>query len=157
MRISIIDIIEGFGERKKDVFLISQEVEVSILKGNSQINYIYNFEQAYAWTNTFKLKIYRYISKNKTGLALTELINYFQKKDIELLNSLIIIQSQWNEGRNKNIIGIINHNEWLQIQSKVNHSILELLKNIEENIVDLKENIPPIQEINNHLKNIRSH
>jgi len=147
------EILEGFGERYKDVFLLNKEVEISDSdEFNSES--LYDFKTVYEWSAELKKEIYGYISKNETGKALAVLVNFFQQHDIDLLNAMIIFQAQWNEGRNKYLLTLINQNDWMMIQTKVNFGILEMLKNIEGRNTKPIVNLPIINRVKNQIEDI---
>ncbi|MCB9349884.1 MAG: hypothetical protein H6573_20580 [Lewinellaceae bacterium] len=156
LRISMPQIIDGFGERRKDVFLLNQEVEITAHKeeyGSGQIT----LQEIFEWTEqkeTLKSEVYKYIGKNETGAALTKLINFFQKSDLELLNAMILFQAQWNEGKNKNLMGLIAQNEWMMIQNKVNYGILEIMKNLENEMKSKDKNLPFVKNISAEISKV---
>ncbi len=140
LRISLVVMLEGFGERRKDVFLLSQDLEITPAESKDGFHFFRSARELYDWTPEFRSEIYGYLARNETGLALTKLTNFFQRSDLELLNAMIMLQAQWNEGKNKQLLNLISQNEWMMIQSRVNYSILELIKNIENGQLDVAEN-----------------
>ena len=156
LRVSMKDILKGFGERKKDVFLLNQDIEISRGQAKEDTKYIQDYKKLFNWTNEFKSEIYNHISKNDTGLALSKLINFFQNIDIELFNLIMILQSQWNEGKNKNLLNLISLNNWMIIQTRVNYGILELIKNIENGEMSAEDNIEIVNNIKTQLNDFEN-
>ncbi len=154
LRVTMPEIVEGFGERRRDVFLFNQEVQITKNQNKSYRGYFFKAKEIYEWTEGFRNQIYTHISRNETGLALEYLINFFQKCDLELFNAMILLQAQWNEGRNQNLFNAISLNDWLMIQSRVNYCILELIKNIEHNKLDPLENLPIISGLNDQMSDL---
>ena len=154
LRVTMKVLVEGFGERKKDVLLICHELEITNNVVAGQECYFNQFTQLYEWTDSFKDKIYNLIKNNETGLALTNLINIFQKYDLDIFNMMVLLQSQWNEGRNKNLLNLISINDWMMIQTKVNFGILELMKNLENGNNSKIVLEDPIANMNQQMSNL---
>lgn len=158
LRIIMPKIIEGFGERYKDVLLLNKEIEIT----SSSIGYggeekIMQFKNIFEWTDSFRDDIYNFISENKTGKAITKLINFFQNHDLEVLNAIIIFQAQWNEGKNRCLLNLISQSDWMMLQTKINYGILEIIRNIENKKRSNQFNLPVINRIENQVKEVLTH
>ena len=146
LRISIVLNIEGLGEKTKDVFFLNEEIEVSKDYRQSFGSSFVDFSTFSDWTDEIKNELYQFITQNKTGKALSTLANLFQKNN-DIFNSIILLHSQWNEGRNQNRLNLISMNEWLSLQTKINYSILEIISDIENKLKPQKNHIKSINNL----------
>lgn len=124
----------AWGERKKDVFLLNHEVEITHSHTQSNQEFIHDFRHIYEWTERFRQEIYNFIRDNHTGQALSKLANFYQQCSRDVFHSVLLLQAQWNEGRNQHLTNRIMDNEWYMVQARVNMGILELVKDIEAHI-----------------------
>lgn len=152
LRISVIYLLERFGERKKNVFVIDHEIGINKMGSENDLQMIGGFDEISEWDDNFKKQLYRYIAKNETGLVLSKLANFFQKVDIDLFNEIILFQSRWNQGRSNNLLNIISTNEWMMIQTKINYGLLELIKNIDHGEISNRINLKTINKMKKQLK-----
>lgn len=136
LRVTMVEMLEGYGERKKDVFLLNHEVEITHGHSQNDREFIHDFRQVYEWTERFRQEIYDFIRDNHTGRALSKLANFYQQCDRDVFHSVLLLQAQWNEGRNQHLTNRIMDNEWYTVQARVNMGILELVKDIEAHIAD---------------------
>lgn len=156
LRISMPQMLEGFGERRKDVFLLNREVEITSDE-EAYSSGTLTLEEIFQWTEEaeqLKTDVYQNIGKNETGQALTKLINFFQKSDVDLLNAMVLFQAQWNDGRNKSLLGVISQIEWMMVQNKVNYGILEIMKNLENQITSKEKNLPLLKRISDEMNQL---
>lgn len=153
LKIGLHEIIKDFGERTKDVFLINQELDIEFSE-KENFSFMTEFEEVFAWSEALKSELYDYIAKNETGLALSKLINFFQKKSVDLLHSIILLQAQWNDGKNKYLLNLIPNNDWMIIQNRINYAILELMKKIEQKANFIEQDFSLIKELNDKLENV---
>lgn len=156
MRITMLEIIKDYGEKGKDVFFLDKEVLIqknnNISKSfGSDIHYYLNIEEVTTWNNEMKNKIIRFIAENETGTALSMLSNYLQNIDVELFNNVILLQSQWNEGKTQSLLNLIDNADWWMMQSRVNYAVLEMIK-----IIDVKINSVNVEELLRIVQNAKN-
>lgn len=136
LRVTMVEMLEGYGERKKDVFLLNHEVEIAHGQPQSNREFVHDFRQIYEWTEPFRQEIYDFIRDNDTGRALSKLANFYQQYDQNVFHSVLLLQAQWNEGRNQHLTNLITTNDWYTVQARVNMGILELVRDIETHVTD---------------------
>ncbi|MBK7334926.1 MAG: hypothetical protein IPJ00_01650 [Saprospirales bacterium] len=149
LRVSMLDIVKGFGEKRKDVFFLDMEIKIGALPGESGNDFhaFLDFDTVYTWSPEFRDELYYCIGQNETGQALSKLANFFQKSDLDLFNAILLLQAQWNAGRNQYMLNLIPNGEWLMVQSRVNFSILEIVRNVETGYATRRFNGAPVEAI----------
>lgn len=154
LRVSMLDMVKGFGEKRKDVFFLDREIKIGALPGggSDDLNAYLDFDDVYTWSDKFRDELYYCIGQNETGQALSKLANFFQKSDLDLFNAILLLQAQWNAGRNQYMLNLIPDGEWLMVQSRVNFSILEIVRNVENGHATKRHNGAPVKVIKAQLK-----
>ncbi|MCB0562205.1 MAG: toll/interleukin-1 receptor domain-containing protein [Lewinellaceae bacterium] len=71
------------------------------------------------------------ISKGKTEDALEQTAQWFQGKDKDLSNTLLLLQSQWNQNKRNERMGIVSSQELSISRNRIIHGLLSILSDVE--------------------------
>ena len=91
---------------------------------------------------SFSDKMRQLISQGKTEAALDQTAQWLQGRDNDLSNTLLLLQSQWNQNKRNERMGIVSHQELSITTNRIIHSLLSILNDVE----DLERSAPETQE-----------
>lgn len=136
VKVSMLVKVLGFGMRRKTVFFLDHELEIL---APENLAYIPTFrtvtddiQQFLLWRPELKIELISLISEAQTGKALAQFANVVQDQDEALFHSLIMLQSQWNDSKNRLARGLITQESWTITQNQINETLLHLLADIEK-------------------------
>ncbi len=79
-----------------------------------------------------KNKIQEMISAGRTDYAIKELSRLVKNKDSYLYDQILLLSGRWETIEKDNLMGIINHSDYLRERAKITYAILNLLNDVEK-------------------------
>ena len=83
------------------------------------------------------------ISKGKTEAALDQTAQWLQGRDDDLSNTLLLLQSQWNQNKRNERMGIVSSGDLSIARNRIIHGLLSILSDVEE----MERNNPALNPI----------
>ncbi len=80
---------------------------------------------------SFSDKMRELISQGKTEAALEQTAQWLQGRDNDLSNTLLLLQSQWNQNKRNERMGIVSSNELNITRNRIIHGLLSILGDVE--------------------------
>lgn len=81
---------------------------------------------------SFSDKMRELISRGKTEAALEQTAQWLQGRDNDLSNTLLLLQSQWNQNKRNERMGIVSSSELNIARNRIIHGLLSILSDVEE-------------------------
>lgn len=80
---------------------------------------------------SFSDKMRELISQGKTESALEQTSQWLQGRDDDLSNTLLLLQSQWNQNKRNERMGIVSSQELSITRNRIIHGLLSILSDVE--------------------------
>lgn len=131
LRVSAKIQIAGFGERSFDVAVLDRAIKVTTT--DEALNPVAFEEQPIpdpTWDEADDQAVYQALTIGRVDRAIERIINFVQDKDVQVRDTLILLQFRWNDNSNHLQQGIITTADWDTINNQVRRAIGGLLKEL---------------------------
>jgi hypothetical protein len=127
LRVSMKVHIPDLGEKKKDIVTWSTSIEVDV-DGETQMQNVR--VRSVKWDEQFKKTLKERIAGNEFGSVFQDLANHLSTCDTELFNTLVVLQTRFNNLGNAQRSGVLSHEEYTVDFNRIAGSLLSLIDEV---------------------------
>lgn len=124
LRVSLKVHIPELGEKKKDIVTWSTSIEVDVDSETQMENILV---RSVKWDDQFIKTLKERIASNEFGSVFQDLANHLSTWDTELFNTLVVLQTRFNNLGNAQRLGVLSHDEYTVDFNRIAGSLLSLI------------------------------